>query len=101
MSGTRAAIRYAKAILDIAHDKAVATKVNNDMATIATTINSNAELSTFIGNPTTRVEVKNSAFEKFSAMYTQPQKGFSNCCMKTKGLKSFLPLPQNTTNCSR
>ncbi|WP_298222232.1 ATP synthase F1 subunit delta [Flavobacterium sp.] len=68
MAGTRAAIRYAKAILDIAHSKGVATEVNNDMALIASTIDGNAELSTFIMNPTTGVEVKNSAIsEVFSA----------------------------------
>jgi F-type H+-transporting ATPase subunit delta len=61
MAGTRAAIRYAKAILDIANDKGVAEAVNNDMNSIASTISSNIELSTFIQNPTTKVEVKESA----------------------------------------
>ena len=61
MAGTRAAIRYAKAILDIANDKGVAEAVNNDMNSIASTISSNLELSTFIQNPTTKVEVKESA----------------------------------------
>ena len=61
MAGTRAAIRYAKAILDIANDKGVAQAVNNDMNSIASTISSNIELSTFIQNPTTKVEVKESA----------------------------------------
>ena len=64
MAGTRAAIRYAKAILDIAHSKGVASEVNSDMALIATTINGNAELTTFIMSPTTRVEVKNSALSE-------------------------------------
>lgn len=67
MAGTRAAIRYAKAILDIAHDKGVATEVNNDMALIATTINGNAELGAFINNPTTRVEMKNGAVAEIFA----------------------------------
>jgi F-type H+-transporting ATPase subunit delta len=61
MSSNRAAIRYAKAILEIATSKGVAKTVNDDMQTIATTINSNTELSTFIQNPTIKVEVKNSA----------------------------------------
>jgi F-type H+-transporting ATPase subunit delta len=67
MAGTRAAIRYAKAILDIAHSKGVATEVGNDMVSIASTINGNAELSTFIANPTTKVEVKNSALNEVFA----------------------------------
>jgi F-type H+-transporting ATPase subunit delta len=61
MSSNRAAIRYAKAILEIATSKGVAQTVNDDMQTIATTINSNTELSTFIQNPTIKVEVKNNA----------------------------------------
>ena len=67
MSSTRAAIRYAKAILDIASDKGVAQAVNNDMTLIASTINSNKELSTFIENPTTKVEVKESALQEIFA----------------------------------
>ena len=61
MSGTRAAIRYAKAILDIAADKNVAEIVGSDMKTIASTIKGNAELSNFIQNPTLKVDVKESA----------------------------------------
>ena len=61
MSSTRAAIRYAKAILDIANAKGVAEAVNNDMTSIASTINGNLELDTFIQNPTIKVEVKEQA----------------------------------------
>ncbi|MCV9929726.1 ATP synthase F1 subunit delta [Flavobacterium sp. LS1R49] len=61
MASTRAAIRYAKAILDLANSKGVAEAVNNDMESIASTIDANAELSTFIQNPTTKVEVKEKA----------------------------------------
>jgi F-type H+-transporting ATPase subunit delta len=68
MASTRAAIRYAKAILDIAHNKGVATEVSNDMTSIASTINGNAELHTFIQNPTIHVEVKEKALlEVFAA----------------------------------
>lgn len=58
---SRSAIRYAKAILDIATEKAVADAVNNDMSMIAKTIIDNPELSTFIQSPTTNVEVKEKA----------------------------------------
>jgi F-type H+-transporting ATPase subunit delta len=68
MASTRAAIRYAKAILDLANSKGVAEAVNNDMKLIASTIESNLELSTFIQNPTTKVEVKESALLKFLQM---------------------------------
>ncbi|HAH56206.1 MAG TPA: ATP synthase F1 subunit delta [Flavobacterium sp.] len=61
MSGTRAAIRYAKAILEIADSKKVATQVAADMALITATINTNAELNTFIQSPTINVDQKESA----------------------------------------
>jgi F-type H+-transporting ATPase subunit delta len=50
MASTRAAIRYAKAILEIAESK-VALAVSDDMNLIASTIGGNLELSTFIQNP--------------------------------------------------
>ena len=61
MASNRAAIRYAKAILDLAGSKGVATEVNNDMAMISSTIGGNAELSAFIQNPVTTTDVKESA----------------------------------------
>ena len=61
MAGTRAAIRYAKAILDTADSKGVAKEVSNDMILIASTLKSNEELVTFIQNPTTKVDIKESA----------------------------------------
>jgi F-type H+-transporting ATPase subunit delta len=61
MSGTRAAIRYAKAILEIAQSKAVAEEVSNDMKTIASTIKANQELNSFIQNPTLKVDQKENA----------------------------------------
>ncbi|QBN19318.1 ATP synthase F1 subunit delta [Flavobacterium nackdongense] len=61
MSGTRAAIRYAKAILEIADSKKVASQVSADMALISSTIHTNAELNTFIQSPTINVDQKESA----------------------------------------
>ena len=61
MAGTRAAIRYAKAILDLSNSKGVVEVVNNDMKLIASTINGNEELNSFIQSPTTSVEVKEKA----------------------------------------
>ncbi len=58
---SRAAIRYAKAILDTAHDKGVATEVNDDMSGIAATIAESAELNDFLLSPTTTSEMKQNA----------------------------------------
>lgn len=68
MSSTRAAIRYAKAILDLAQAKGNAQEVSQDMTLIDNTIKENKELADFIVNPTLKNEVKNSALlEVFAA----------------------------------
>jgi F-type H+-transporting ATPase subunit delta len=61
MSGTRAAIRYAKAILDLAVSSESAHEVYQDMVLISSTIKGNEELRSFIQNPTISVAVKESA----------------------------------------
>ncbi|RKS26431.1 F-type H+-transporting ATPase subunit delta [Flavobacterium endophyticum] len=69
MSGTRAAIRYAKAILDLALTNGAAQEVYNDMTSIASTVAGNEELNTFIQNPTIGVGVKEAALtEVFSGV---------------------------------
>jgi len=84
MASTRAAIRYAKAILDLANSKGVAEAVNNDMKSIASTIENNAELSDFIQNPTTRVEVKESALLEVFADVNDVTKGLFHLLFENK-----------------
>jgi F-type H+-transporting ATPase subunit delta len=84
MANTRAAIRYAKAILDLANSKGVAEAVNNDMKLIASTIESNLELSTFIQNPTTRVDVKESALLEVFANVNGITKGLFHLLFENK-----------------
>ncbi len=84
MASTRAAIRYAKAILDLANSKGVAEAVNNDMKLIASTIESNLELSTFIQNPTTKVEVKESALLEVFANVNGITKGLFHLLFENK-----------------
>ncbi len=61
MPSTRAAVRYAKAILEIAQAQSVALEVSQDMTLIANTINGNFELNTFIQNPTLKTIIKYNA----------------------------------------
>jgi F-type H+-transporting ATPase subunit delta len=84
MASTRAAIRYAKAILDLANSKGVAEAVNNDMKLIASAIESNLELSTFIHNPTTKVEVKESALLEVFANVNGITKGLFHLLFENK-----------------
>lgn len=84
MASTRAAIRYAKAILDLANSKGVAEVVNNDMKSIAQAIDSNEELSTFIQNPTTKVELKESALLEVFANVNGVTKGLFHLLFENK-----------------
>lgn len=84
MASTRAAIRYAKAILDLANSKGVAEAVNNDMKSIASAIDTNIELSTFIQNPTTKVEVKESALLEVFADVNGVTKGLFHLLFENK-----------------
>ncbi len=84
MASTRAAIRYAKAILDLANSKGVAEAVNNDMKSIASAIDGNLELSTFIQNPTTKVEVKESALLEVFADVNGVTKGLFHLLFENK-----------------
>ena len=58
MAGTRAAIRYAKAILDLAKDQKATDAVNNDMKLMAATIGDSKDLSNMLQSPVVRSSEK-------------------------------------------
>jgi len=84
MASTRAAIRYATAILDLSDSKGVTEIVNNDMKSIASTIKGNAELNTFIQNPTIKVEVKEKALLEVFATVDNVTKGLLHLLFENK-----------------
>lgn len=84
MASTRAAIRYAKAILDLASSKNVAEAVSNDMFLIMSTINGNLELNTFIQNPTIKVEIKENALQEIFAEVNGVTKGLFHLLFENK-----------------
>ena len=61
MNDTRAAIRYAKAILDIAVDNKATAVVENDMRTVVSTISDSNELKDLLASPIIRGEAKKNA----------------------------------------
>lgn len=61
MAGARAAVRYAKAVLDLAQSQNAAEAINNDMLTISQTIAESQELNDFLQNPVVRSSVKQAA----------------------------------------
>lgn len=58
MSGTRAAIRYAKAVLSLAIDQKSEETINNDMKLIAKTISENTDLDLALKNAIAKQETK-------------------------------------------
>ena len=62
MKGTRAAIRYAKAVLNLAIETNQAEEVNNDMQLIASTIDGAKDLQIAIDSPVIKSEVKKQTF---------------------------------------
>ncbi|PKB16776.1 ATP synthase F1 subunit delta [Flavobacterium sp. 5] len=84
MASTRAAIRYATAILDLSISKGVAEVVNNDMKSIASTIKGNEELNTFIHNPTIKVDVKENALLEVFATVNSVTKGLFHLLFENK-----------------
>jgi F-type H+-transporting ATPase subunit delta len=69
---SRAAIRYAKAILEISLSNGNAVKVNEDMLSIVTSIAGSAELIDFLSSPIISSEVKmNALSEVFVAVQSE------------------------------
>lgn len=64
MTGSRAAIRYAKAILDMAQSTGSADTVLADMAAITGALNESKELEGFLGSPDVKADIKQSALNE-------------------------------------
>ncbi|KQC32313.1 ATP synthase subunit delta [Nonlabens sp. YIK11] len=64
MKLSRAASRYAKAILDLTIDKKEAAAVNEDMKSVLTTVHKNKELQDFLKSPVVKTEQKRGALRQ-------------------------------------
>ena len=64
MSGTRAAIRYAKAILSVGIDNQTSEKIQLEMDQIAYVIESNSELNQALKSPVVKLSVKAVVLDK-------------------------------------
>jgi F-type H+-transporting ATPase subunit delta len=69
---SRAAIRYAKAIIEIAIANGTTDKVNEDMKSIVAAVNSSTELKEFLSSPIISSETKKNALAEVFAS-VQPQ----------------------------
>jgi F-type H+-transporting ATPase subunit delta len=71
MAGSRAAIRYAKAIIDLAQEQKAGEAVAKDMDSIVKTVQNSKDLRLMLNSPIVKVETKKAALlEIFSGMHT-------------------------------
>ena len=63
MSGSRAAVRYAKAILSFALEQSKEVEVNNDMLMVVTTIEESKELQLVLSSPVLKSDLKKAALK--------------------------------------
>lgn len=72
---SRAALRYAKAVLDLALSKGEAAQVNNDMLAITQSLTESQELETFVNSATVTNSVKHKALLEVFASANNFTKG--------------------------
>ena len=87
MSGSRAAIRYAKAILSFALEQQKEVEVNNDMLLVAKTINDSKDLQLFLSSPVLKTEEKKATLkEVFESKTSSLTIGLINLLIDNKRL---------------
>jgi F-type H+-transporting ATPase subunit delta len=72
MKGTRAALRYAKATLDLAKERGIAEKINEDMLLISKAISDSNDLQIMLKSPVIRSSVKKTILNKIFSKKVNP-----------------------------
>ena len=91
MKGTRAALRYAKATLNLARDKKLAKEVNDDMILIRDTIEENPDLEVMLKSPIVKSYLKISVLEGiFKKKINGITMGLINLLIENKRLNLLL-----------
>lgn len=84
MSGTRAAIRYAKAILSVAEDNNTSAKIHKEMNQIANAIASNPELNEVLKSPVVKLSGKTAVLENIFSKFGKEVKSLFNTLAQNK-----------------
>ena len=81
---SRAAIRYTKAIIEIATESNNTAAVNNDMKTIVSAIKENEELNDFLSNPIVSGQIKMNALNEIFPSLQSETKGLFQLLLANK-----------------
>ena len=99
MSGSRAAVRYAKAVLSFALEQQKAVEVNNDMLLVENKIQQSEDLQLLLNSPVLKTEVKKSALKEIFADKTSPLTiGLINLLIDNKRLPILGEVAKKYTN---
>ncbi len=91
MKGTRAALRYAKAVLNLAKEKQLAEVVNADFQLITDTLETNNDLKTVLLNPTIKAGIKKIVLTKiFDSKINGITQGLLDLLIEKKRLNLLL-----------
>ena len=86
MKQTRASIRYAKALLNLAIDTKVADKVNEDMLLMAETIEANKDVDIMLNSPVIKASVKEDTLLAIFSNLNAISKGLIHLLVENKRL---------------
>lgn len=89
---SRAAIRYAKAILETAVSSGNTTKVNDDMKSIVASVSGSQELSDFLSSPIISSEVKMNALSEVFASVQSETKTLFRLLQENKRFEILEPI---------
>lgn len=93
MKDARPALRYAKAILNLAKDTKAETEVNADMQLIASTISENHDLDILLNSPVIKAsDKKNVLIELFSGKINNISLGLFNLLEENKRMNMLLSI---------
>ncbi len=84
MAGTRAAIRYAKAVIGLAQENKATDAVNEDMKGIVATFAQSEELLSFLQNPVVKTEVKKASLNEIFPKISNTSKGLIDILLENK-----------------
>lgn len=98
MSGSRAAVRYAKAILSFALEQNKEVQVNEDMLLIVNTIEESADLKLMLNSPVLKSELKKAALKAvFSDKVSSLSIGLLDLLIENKRLSILNDVAQKYT----
>lgn len=98
MAESRAAVRYAKALLSLAIDQKVADTVNADMRLIGTTISENADLAVLLQNPVIRSSEKLAILSQIFSGLNESSKNLIHVLIENKRIALLNDVSKNTTS---